>query len=213
MSFQFFEIDTLEQELKKLPHLHRVAFAAAICERMLPNYNAFSRIRNWGDPSVPRKALNEIWHILEGEAVERSKICRLREDCAHPNICPDLDDFDGDGSCHIFEALEAIVAIHATLEACLDPGLKPIVQVVESVRFNTIEALIFAARHPVLTSKKVDRELEREAIANHPLAIRELAKENEDLQRLKNAERLDRDFLEWLRTSFDNGGKSVIDVA
>jgi uncharacterized protein len=40
-----------------------------------------------------------------------------------------------------------------------------------------------------------------------------MAKQSEDLQRLKQAEELDRDFVEWLRTSFDNDGKSLIDLA
>ncbi len=49
-------------------------------------------------------------------------------------------------------------------------------------------------------------------IANHPLAVRELAKENEDLQRLKEAKTLDCELLKWLRTSFNNDGKSIIDA-
>jgi hypothetical protein len=49
--------------------------------------------------------------------------------------------------------------------------------------------------------------------ASHPLAVREMAKQQEDLQRLKEVETLEQDFLEWLRTSYDNDGKSVIDVS
>jgi hypothetical protein len=40
-----------------------------------------------------------------------------------------------------------------------------------------------------------------------------MAKENEDLQRLKEVEMLEPEFLQWLRTSFDNGGKSIIDAS
>ncbi|MGE5658460.1 MAG: DUF416 family protein [Actinomycetota bacterium] len=49
-------------------------------------------------------------------------------------------------------------------------------------------------------------------LANHPLTIRERTKQNEDLRCLKEIETLDRDFLEWLRTSFDNAGRSLIDL-
>jgi hypothetical protein len=45
----FFEFDPLEKELEDLPGLHRVAFAAACCERMVPNYSAFYRMYDWGD--------------------------------------------------------------------------------------------------------------------------------------------------------------------
>ena len=41
---QFFEFDTLRIELNKLPLLHQVAFAASICERLLPSYNVFCRL-------------------------------------------------------------------------------------------------------------------------------------------------------------------------
>ncbi|MEZ2250370.1 hypothetical protein [Microcoleus sp.] len=50
-------------------------------------------------------------------------------------------------------------------------------------------------------------------MASHPFAVREMAKEAEDLQRLKETETLTRDFLEWLRTSSHNNGKSLIDLS
>ncbi|HEY9666133.1 MAG TPA: DUF416 family protein [Coleofasciculaceae cyanobacterium] len=43
MHLHFYDLEALEEEVKALPPLHRVAFVASICERMLPNYNAFSR--------------------------------------------------------------------------------------------------------------------------------------------------------------------------
>jgi uncharacterized protein len=49
MELCFFHIDDLEQKLKQLSPLHQLAFAASICERMLPNYNAFSRMENCGE--------------------------------------------------------------------------------------------------------------------------------------------------------------------
>lgn len=64
MNLNFYEFDALEKELEGLPPLHRVAFAASCCERLLPNYNAFYFLENWGDPSVLRTALNEVWQIL-----------------------------------------------------------------------------------------------------------------------------------------------------
>ncbi len=51
-----------------------------------------------------------------------------------------------------------------------------------------------------------------QAIACHPLAVREMAKQSKDLRFLKQAEKLNPDFVEWLRTSFDNDGKSLIDL-
>ncbi len=124
MNLPFFNLNALEQELKELPHLHRVAFAAAICERMLPNYNAFSRMENWGNPSVPRKALDEIWHILLGEPANVTKLHQLRQECGCEGVFPDCDKFCD--SYYLFEAQETLFAIRATLQAFLDSDLQNI---------------------------------------------------------------------------------------
>lgn len=42
MTPKIFNLDYLKQELKQQSHLHQVAFAASICERMLPMYEKFS---------------------------------------------------------------------------------------------------------------------------------------------------------------------------
>ena len=64
----------------------------------------------------------------------------------------------------------------------------------------------------------LEKELSAEGIVDTVnefirFAVRELTKQSEDLQRLKEAETLDRDFLEWLRTSFGNNGRSKIDLS
>jgi uncharacterized protein len=205
----FFELDTLKRELENLPELHRVAFAAACCERLLPNYNAFCKIFNWGVPEVPRVALDEVWQILQGKLVDPVKVNQLREDCGREDVFPDCLEF-GDDS---LEPQEALVALRATLTACLDPTVENIVYTVKSAR-HTIEAYIpYKDTSFNITWEKDGEEQFCSAIASHPFAVREMAKEAEDLQRLKETETLERDFLEWLRTSFNNDGKSSIDLA
>ena len=204
----FFEFDTLEKELEILPPFHQVAFAAACCERLLSNYKAFCRQVDWGDPSVPRNALDEAWQILGGKQVNSAQIEQLIEDCGGADIFP--EDLDFGDNC--LEAQEALMAIRATLQACLDPTVKRIVKVVESTRYTIETHIPYRDNTFDVTWEKDGEETFYEAIANHPLAVREMAKEAEDLQRLKETEILDKNFLEWLRTSFDNDGKSLIDL-
>ena len=210
MNMHFFEFDTLEKELEDLPGLHRVAFAAACCERLLPNYSAFCRMYDFGDATIPRNALDEVWEILQGKPVDTERINQLREDCGREDIFPDDLDFGGADNC--FEGQEALIAIRATLAACLDPTLENIVHIASSAR-NTIEISI---RHNDeswnVSWEKDGKEKYYSAIVSHPLAVREMAKEAEDLQRLKETETLNRDFIEWLRTSSDNNWKSLIDL-
>jgi uncharacterized protein YjaG (DUF416 family) len=209
MNMHFFEFDTLEKELEDLPGLHRIAFAAACCERLLPNYSNFCRMVNWGDPRVPRAAIDEVWQILQGKPVDAEKINQLREDCGREDIFP--SDLDLGDDC--LESQEALIAIRATLVACIDPTVENIVRITNCAR-HTIEAYIpYKDTSFNITWEKDGEEQFCSAIASHPFAVREMAKEAEDLQRLKETETLNRDFLEWLRTSSHNNGKSLIDLS
>jgi uncharacterized protein len=207
MNWYFFDIDFLEQELKQLPHFHRLAFAASICERMLPHYNTFSQMEDWGNPSVPRKALDAIWQALKTKSADEAQIIQLAEDCDHPDVCPDSDDFY---DCYyIMEAQEALLAIRSCSQAYLNPtSIESIIQVVIGARFNTIE-LFIRARDKSFNAKQC-RDEKREAISNHSLANREMLKEYEDLKLLKNVKYLDYNFIESLRTS--NSGRSLISI-
>ncbi|MEH2258927.1 DUF416 family protein [Nostoc sp.] len=210
MNLNLYKFDALEKELGGLPHLHRIAFAASCCERLLPNYNAFSRLENWGDPSVLRTALNEVWQILQGKPVDAALIRRLIEDCE--DVIPDSDDFTSPNLIYDVEAQEAGIAICNTLEACLNPTPQQIIRVANCVT-NTIDAFVpHGDKSFNVSESKVGLKKLEEAITSHPFAVREMAKQSEDLQRLKH-EKLDRDFVKWLRTSFDNDGKSLIDLA
>ncbi len=211
MNLDFYKFEALEKELEGLPPLRRIAFAVSCCERVLPNYNAFSRMENWGAPSVVRTALDEVWQILQGKPVDAALIRQLIKDCE--NIIPDSDDFTGSNLIYDVEAQEAAIAICNTLEACLDPTPQQIIRVANCVT-NTIDAFLLSEAESFNVSEsKNGLEKLKEAIASHPLAVREMAKQSEDLQRLKDTATLDRDFLEWLGTSFDNDGKSLIDLA
>lgn len=211
---QFFELDYLRQELKQLPHLHRLAFAAAMCERLLSNYNAFSNMENWGDRSILRAALDEVWEILQGKQKDTEKLARLREACDSNNVIPD-DDFSG--SYYGLEAQEAALAICELLDASLDPTPQQIVKIAKRVR-DTIESFVVQRDESLKASLKLGpyadySEKYLKAVASHPLAVREMAKQNQDLRKLREADRLSPELLEWLRTSSYNNGKSLIDLS
>lgn len=210
MNLDFYKLEALERELEELLPLHRIAFAASICERLLPNYNAFSREEGWGDPTVLRTALDEIWQILQSKPVDATRIRQLQGEI-DDDVVPHSDYVKK--SHYTAEAQEACSAIELTLAACLDPTPEQIIKVARRAR-NTIDDFITCEEETVDPSWS-ERPLEevRAEIASHPLALREMTKQKEDLERLKEVETLDRDFLEWFRTSFDNGGRSLIDLS
>ena len=199
----------LKKELEKLPPMHRIAFGSACCERLLPTYNAFSRSANWGDPSVPRMALDEVWQVLQGKPVNPDKFNQLREEIE--DICPDLEESNECiNSEYVYEAQDAIFAIDRALLACLEPSGNEVYYLAKGAA-GSVELSVTETDESILALRHGPKE--KEAIANHPWLVRELAKQSEDLQRLQETPTLDRDFLEWLRTSFDNDGKSNIDAS
>jgi uncharacterized protein len=210
MNLHFFDLETLEKELSNLPTLHQLAFAAACCERLLPNYNYLCKKYNWGNPGILRAALDQVWGILQGEEIDKATVKQLIDDCGQDNTYPNDLDF---GGIYCYEAQESLEAICKTLEACIQPDTQLIVRVAKCAR-NIIEAYVPDGDITFnVTWEKDGKEKFMEAITSHPFAVREIAKETEDLQKLKETQDLNMNFLDWLRTSFNNYGKSLIDLA
>jgi uncharacterized protein YjaG (DUF416 family) len=199
----------LEKEIAELPPTHRIAFAASCCERMIPNYSAFSRAEGWGDPAMLRTALDEVWEILQGKLVDTERIHQLQQYCE--GAVPDFDYLNN--GVYAYEALQSAKSISHCLELCLNPTSHIVNKIAERV-VNIVTEYIRILKEDADSSwlNKTYAE-QNEDIDNHPFTIREIAKQREDLQRLKEIKTLDREFLEWLRTSFDNGGRSLIDVS
>ncbi|CBN58473.1 MULTISPECIES: DUF416 family protein [Kamptonema] len=210
MNLDFYNLDVLEKELEKLPPLHRIAFAASICERMLPNYYAFAREEGQGNPSILRTSLDEVWHILQGKAVEVEIIELLITNCQEAIVPGDyvLE------SRYTAESHLAVVAISSTLKACLDSdNIKAIIKVVKVVKDTIFEFLDIEKEITEQDWLQKSWKVQVEEISKHPFSLREIAKEKEDIQRLKEVETLNREFLESLRTSCNNSGRSLIDLS
>lgn len=202
----------VKQELEKLPPMHRLALAAACCERLLPTYNTFCRRENLGNVLLVRKALDEVWQVLQGKPVDAARIRQLKEAIDSEDVLPDVEEsHELSRAEYAPEAEDAIIAISITLRACLEPNAELVCHV-GSYTYGTVELFICNTDESVVAMRH-DADKEINALANHPLLLRELAKQSENLQRLQETQTLDRDFLEWLRTSFDNDGKSNIDAS
>ena len=167
MNLKFYDFDSLEKELEKLSPLHRIAFTASGCERLLPNYNAFSREENWGDPSILRKALDEVWQILRGKPIDVEALSQLIIDCYSDDMVPHSEDFSG----YVMEARGVCTAIYHTLNACIDCQTKTIVEAVTRLAF-AIEFYENLNEDLNVDVDKLEYSEYIEAIAKHPLALR-----------------------------------------
>ncbi len=113
MTPPFFNLDSLKQDLQQLSHLHQVAFVASICERMLPMYEKFSRMANWGQPSLLREVLDDVWLILQEKSIVPSKIRKLMEKIDGEGVLPDSDSDKFCDAYYLFEAQFTISALYS----------------------------------------------------------------------------------------------------
>lgn len=189
MTVDLFDTDYLASELSQLSERQLLAFAASCCERLLPFYNEFYKMERWGDPSLLRMILEQIWQIVQGKLVDVQRIQILRRKCRR--VAPDADKFFSD---YTSEALHTCGAFHHSLDACL----KPHPDKVALVRLLSLEAVDVTINR-LLDQQDPDSAMEvrsSEIIDNHPLMVQELAKQRYDIQTLKNCTTFDQEFIE-----------------
>ncbi|MBH8573198.1 DUF416 family protein [Nostocaceae cyanobacterium CENA369] len=119
MNLKYGEFDILELELEALAPMHRVAFAAACCERLYPHYDIYlraAREEGWDGEDLFRVALDEIWHFLAGKKIDVARFRQLYSDC--DQSYPDHENVETP------QAQRAADAILNTLELCLDPSVQ-----------------------------------------------------------------------------------------
>lgn len=190
-----FDLDGLILELENFPNPYRIAFTASCCERLLPNYQAFVVMEQWGDFSLLRKALNEVWKVLEGENLSSDYLLDLSRQCE--NVAPDTEDFS---SVFTSAALDAASGVALALQCCIDGGASKAAEVGSLAR-DTIDMYI-----QVRDCLDYSDPAFEEKIQNDPLMLAELGKQAADLKALASMSELTSEFLENLRRSSESLG-------
>ncbi|NMP16255.1 YjaG family protein [Thalassotalea sp. Y01] len=96
--------------LKSLSLWQHTAFACALLERMLPNYQMFSEAADFGDINVLRNQLNLVWQRLEQGKIKINYDAQLEK---LEEVIPDVDNFDFFG---VYPALDACMALGSLLQ-------------------------------------------------------------------------------------------------
>jgi uncharacterized protein YjaG (DUF416 family) len=101
--------------MKELNHWQRATFCAALCERHFPHYQLFSDIEDQADAKLYRNSLDKVWDFLLGQ----TKVGKNFESALEKieAILPDPKNFDVYG---VYPALDALTALIATLQQCMD---------------------------------------------------------------------------------------------
>ena len=96
------------QRIRELNYLQQAVLAAALVERMLPNYGLFSEATGFGDDAILRSALNLCWEKI---LLPKSKISLEKQiEKIEPNV-PELADFDMFGTYPAIDAATALLGL------------------------------------------------------------------------------------------------------
>jgi uncharacterized protein YjaG (DUF416 family) len=97
------------QHMRTLGFYQQAAIAATLLERMIPSYQLFAEVSEFGDAALPRHVLDLVWEWLQ---VRRAKINfdKLQEELEL--ITPEVNNFDMFG---VYPALDAMTALDTML--------------------------------------------------------------------------------------------------
>ncbi|MCX4025804.1 YjaG family protein [Endozoicomonas sp. SM1973] len=153
----------LIKQLKPLANWQQLAFATAIAERSLPNYQLFSELAQFGDISVLKQAVGLLWEHIAGQkntAALEKWLAKAEE------IVPDLDQYDMYGAS---PALDSAVSVISCLMFALEPNLEDAVHVAD---LSLVTILKFIKHTEVADLSGIEL---RQYVESHPLYLAQIS--------------------------------------
>ncbi len=162
-----FDEVALEMQLSRLSDDGVFAFGILCCERMFPNYVAFTKQHNWGDANLLRQTLDDCWDCL---VTGRKKLGApgIRRKCEE--AAPDTEEFE---SVLVSPALDAALSVASLVEMSESHNVKCALTIATFAR-DTVDMFVqdlenMDANHPgieecIRTHSMMQRELDRQQI-------------------------------------------------
>jgi uncharacterized protein YjaG (DUF416 family) len=151
---------SLNQQIRDLPRRMQLAFAATLCERMLPNYQLFSDATEFGDAAVLRNCLNAIW---DASRKTKPAINAERWQTKLDACMPDPEQFDIFG---VGPAIDAVASLAALIDGLNESDYPAAVEISRVSRSCVKQYLLFSEGEDV-------------ALKDHPLMQYEFALQEE----------------------------------
>jgi uncharacterized protein YjaG (DUF416 family) len=196
-----FNSEALKERLSRLDSGRQLAFGAACCERLLPNYLAFQQDTGWGDVHPVRDALESVWASIRDEVLSHQEIKNITAFCE--SAVPDSEAFK---SLYVTSAQDACFAVCCLLDFLLESDVNKIVQAA-TYAIDSVDLYV----QEIENMPPNDPKLEPKILAHH-LMQRELAQQEENLKMIEQTPFLSHEFLARLKKSWDNNGKSNLDI-
>lgn len=193
-----FDENKIQGILLNLHFKSQVIFAASCCERLLPFYFAFSKVENWGNPTLLQNALDKIWEIAKTGHFSSDELTDIAQFCEAS--IPDSEDFK---SPYTGLAQNACIAVCATLDFCISSDV-PILVSIAQTAFETVESYLDIVNDPILDVHAADSRFDK-WIETAPMLLAEIKYQLEDLKLLSETE-LDNTLIEKIRYKSSRNG-------
>jgi uncharacterized protein YjaG (DUF416 family) len=187
------------QRVRELNYMQKAVLAAALLERMLPNYALFSDATEFGDAKIFRNALNSIWEKL---VLPKSKInLELLVDKIEPNV-PEIEDFDMFG---VYPAIDTSTALLSMLNGMM---------IEDELEFVNISKISQASVAKLIEYQLGSENLStnNEAIRAHPLMKYEIEVLSELIDYVESMGRISSDSVKGLKAKSIEDGQTNIGI-
>ncbi|MCF6435887.1 MULTISPECIES: YjaG family protein [Pseudoalteromonas] len=188
------------QRIRELNYLQQAVLAAAIIERMLPNYGLFSEATGFGDESALRNALNVCWEKL---LLPKSKISLEKQiEKVEPNV-PELAEFDMFGTYPAIDAATALLGLMHGLMAKDEQEFISIAKISQATVARYVEFILL----------NEDIEPDNKLVRDHPVMQYEIEVLSELIDFVENMGRIGSDNVKELKQLAIADGQTNIGLA
>jgi hypothetical protein len=164
----------------KLSHWQQIAFASALLERMLPNYQMFSESSQFGSYALLRNQLDLVWQWLDKNQKIKinfnAQLNKLEEQT------PDPEAFDSFG---VFPALDVCMAMMSLWQLMQTNGTDKDHEDINSISRLSQNSVNYYVE--LLLIEESSEDIEAANIDEHPLLVWENETQNELFDFLKMA--------------------------
>jgi uncharacterized protein YjaG (DUF416 family) len=144
--------------LKPLSFQKKVVFCLLICEKLVVNYQFFSKKYSWGDPNVLQKSISYVHNfILQNKQIPESDINVLIKEL--DIVTPYTEDFD---TILVSFALDACSSISETLGFLINKNDESIVEVATFAR-DTVDMYIQEKEGLSLNDNLLELKIEQDS--------------------------------------------------
>jgi uncharacterized protein YjaG (DUF416 family) len=189
------------KRLKALSLPQKQLFALALCQRMLPNYQLFSEVCEFGEPQVLSTALELLWQSQYDKKIKFNidvHLQRLDENT------PDPSNFEAYGA---YPAMDAAVAI-ATLMSAINSKIEEDITNISKLSSSTVAHYIEAISDESLMDEELD-----EFVFSHPVMEQEKELQGMLLDIIEANPDIDSELVKGLRKDIIDAGVSNIGIS